>query len=702
MTHSCINLGSNFPRLKCGIVGLVTLVAWHVYADTETKDEKPAIGQLSLEELANSPVIISSRLESQVFNAPTGSFVFDENDIANLPVDSIPELLRYAPGVHIVRPSNGIWGMGIRGINSRFFNRALFTVDEQNVYASIFSGLFGSQHDLLMEDVASIEVAYGPGGGTWDNNAVNGMVNVRMKTAFETEGSLFRTNLGTESRGVAARIGWAVNDTTSARVYAKANQRDSSLTRFDYENDWDTARAGFRIDHRPTSHDLISVSGEAFYSDLGYAYNLADFETGSLDFTTDTERLAGGNAQFKWTRNKSNDSSYSVRSWFGYSDLDAAYAAFGIWSAGAEARAMQRIGDKQVLSINLGTAYDEEHTSSTLASDFTSDVLKSSALYSGFQHEWEISPKTLKLSWGVDFRYDDRADNTTTSPNASLIYELDENQRVWFSYSQANRNPPVSLSVIESLRSGKALDSPISIPTPNGTLTLEHSLANASSRTLLDAEELDSIEAGYRSIFSGDKGSFTFNAFAYRYHDLIARVGIDNSLVLTTPTPYVKINGAYDNLLKGDAYGFEASLDLKLSDRHRVRLNYSHKTDSFESLVAPQNAFQADFIEFSTNEFDHSTPDHMATLNLFSEIAENWNLDTGLRYTSSYDFAKGQQPEILQIDSRITWRKSEFLKLSLVGRNLLNPTTQEARLKDFFGHWTEVRREVYLEVSAEF
>ncbi|MDQ8181634.1 TonB-dependent receptor [Pelagicoccus sp. SDUM812005] len=657
---------------------------------------------VSLDELANAPVIISSRLESQIFNAPTGSFVFDEEDIAKLPVDSIPEMLRYAPGVHIVRPSNGIWGMGIRGVNSRFFNRALFTVDEQNVYASIFAGLFGSQHDLLMEDVASVEVAYGPGGGTWDNNAVNGLVNVRMKTAFETEGSLLRVNLGTENRGMAARIGWAIDDKTSARVYAKANQRDSSLTRFPYENDWDTARAGFRLDHRATSHDLLSISGEAFYSDLGYAYDLANFDTGSLNFTADAERLAGANTQLKWTRNVSNDSSYSVRSWFGYSDLDAAYAAFGIWTAGLEARGKQQWGDFHTVSFNLGAAYDEEHTSSTLASDFTNRLLDSYTAYSGFQDNWAIYPEKLSLSWGVDFRYDDRSDDTTVSPNASLIFEIDESSRLWLSYSQANRNPPVSLSVIESLRSGKALDQPISIPTPDGTLVLEHSLADAVSTELLDAEVMDSFEAGYRTLFADDKGSFTLNAFVYEYDELIARVGVDNSLVLTTPTPYVKINGAYDNLLMGDAYGFEASLDWELNQRHRARLNYSFKKDSFQSLIDPENAFQEDFIAFSIGEFDNSTPDHMASLNLSSEIADDWNLDTGFRYTSSYDFAKGQQPAIFQLDARLTWQKTESLKLSLVGRNLLNPTTQEARLKDFFGHWTEVKREVYLEISAHY
>lgn len=688
-------------RLVLAVFSILILVRPPGAAQTDAPAPQTT-GSLSLEELAEVPAVISSKLPSQLFDAPTGSFVFDEKAIASLPVDSIPEMLRYAPGTHIVRPSNGIWGVGIRGINSRFFNRVQFTVDEQNVYSTIFAGLFGSQHDLLMEDVASVEVAYGPGGGTWDNNAVNGMVNVLMKTAFETEASLLRTQIGTESRNVAARLGWAVDGSTSARVYAKAGTRDSSLTRFDYSNAWDTARAGFRVDKRLTSRDLLSVSGEIFYSDLGYAYNLANFATGDLEFKADSEMLRGGNAQVKWTRNNSDDSAYSVRSWLGYSDLEAPYAAFGIGTAGLEARARLPLGPSHVLSINLGAAFDEEDTQSTAASDFTSDHLRNYAVYSGFQDEWTLVPEKLLFSWGLDARYEDKSDIGTVSPNARLILELDASSRVWLSYSQAQRTTPVSLSVIESLRSGKLMDTPLRIPTPMGEFVLDRSLTDANSTRELDTEKLDAFEAGYRASFADARGSFSLNAFAYRYDEIFARIGVEAVPELFVEHPYLRILGTYESLLKGEAHGFETFLNWRLSHVFEASLSYSRLSDSFESLVDSDNPFVQDSIRFSIDEFDNSTPDHMATLNLATKLGPSWNLDTGLRYSSSYDFAKGSQPSIFQLDSRLSWRKSETLSLSLVGRNLLDGYTQEARLKDFFGHWTEMKREVYLEVKAEF
>lgn len=690
---------------RTGLRPKAMLIACAVLASnafSQTDSLSPFADEISLEALGNTPAILSAKTSNQLFDAPTGSFVFNEEAIDLLPVDSLAEMLRYAPGVHIIRPSNGIWGIGMRGINSRFFNRVQFTVDEQNVYGSIFSGLFGNQHDLLMDDVSSVEVAYGPGGGTWDNNAVNGRINVLMKTAFETESDLLRTHIGTESRGLAARHGWAIDNTTSARVYLKGSIRDRSETRFDYSNRWDAARGGFRLDKRTSSRDLLSISGEAFYSYLGYAYNLADFETGDLQFKADAEMLKGVSGQAKWTRNTANGSAHSIRGWMTYSDLDAPYAAFGMGTAGIEGRSRIQVNDSHTLNFNLGGAYDQERTRATPTSDWTSSFLSNFSAYSGIQDEWTLIANKLDLSWGVDLRHEDKSDISTTSPNARLIYQLGESDRIWTSYSRAKRTTPVSLTVIDSLRSGKAIEPPLRLETPIGTFDIDRNLTNAISNRELDTESLDAFEVGYRHSFKDERGIFSLNGFYYQYDDIFARIGLSATPKLFAQRPYLDVQGSYENLLDGEAYGFEASFNWRVNEKTEVSFSYSRLTDSFDSLVSSENPFVASSIRFSIDEFDNSTPDNMATLNLSMDFADDWNLNTGFRYTDSYDFAKGLQPAIFQMDTRLSWELKEGLRLSLVGRNLLDPKTQEARLKDLFGHWTEIKRELYLEAKAEF
>lgn len=227
-------------------------------------------------------------------------------------------------------------------------------------------------------------------------------------------------------------------------------------------------------------------------------------------------------------------------------------------------------------------------------------------------------------------------------------------------------------------------------------------MSNTVSDRELDKESLDAFEIGYRRTLGNGKGSFNLNVFHYRYDDVFARIGASATPELFVPRPYLNVQGTYDNLLEGDATGFEAFLDWDFSDSLGISLTYSHLSDSFQSLIDSTDPFVRSSIQFSINEFDHSTPNNMATLNLRAQLSDSWDLDTGLRFSQSYNFAKGLQPSIFQMDSRLSWQIKDDVRLSLIGRNLLDPKTQEARLKDFFGHWTEMKREIYLEVKAEF
>ena len=69
------------------------------------------------------------------------------------------------------------------------------------------------------------------------------------------------------------------------------------------------------------------------------------------------------------------------------------------------------------------------------------------------------------------------------------------------------------------------------------------------------------FEIGYRRTLGNGKGSFNLNAFHYKYDDVFARIGVSATPELFTATPFLNVQGTYDNLLEGDATGFEAFLD---------------------------------------------------------------------------------------------------------------------------------------------
>ena len=119
----------NYPLLSA-FVGALTGVAIGLCSALQAISQLDSLDRLTLKQLGEVPVVLSSKNPTQLFEAAVGSFVFDEKAIDSLPVDSIAEMPRYAPGVHIIRPSTGIWGVGMRGISSRFFNRIGFNVDQ--------------------------------------------------------------------------------------------------------------------------------------------------------------------------------------------------------------------------------------------------------------------------------------------------------------------------------------------------------------------------------------------------------------------------------------------------------------------------------------------------------------------------------------------------------------------------------------------
>ena len=169
-------------------------------------------------------------------------------------------------------------------------------------------------------------------------------------------------------------------------------------------------------------------------------------------------------------------------------------------------------------------------------------------------------------------------------------------------------------------------------------------MSNAVSDRELDKKSLDDLGIGYRRTLGKGKGIFNLNEFHYSYDDVFARISLSATPELSTPCPYLNVQGAYDNLLEGDATGFEAFLDWDFNDSLGMSLPSSHLSYSFQSLIDFSDPFVRSSIQFSINEFDQSTPNNMATLNLRAKFSDDWDLDTGLLYSQSCDFAKGLQP----------------------------------------------------------
>jgi iron complex outermembrane recepter protein len=264
----------------------------------------PPLKQMSLEQLLQVEVSLPLRDPVPARRAPAAVSVMTHEDIRRSGAATLPEVLRYAPGLFVGRYSASSWVVTSRGFAGTSANKLLVMRDGRTVYSPLFSGVFWEVQDALLGDLARIEVIRGPGGALWGANAVNGIINIVARPASETQGLHVTAGGGLEERGFGAvRYGGTVG-TAAYRVFSKVIERDQSLLPSGGEaGDWHrVGHAGFRVDVGP-SDDAFTVQGEAASARAGLG------DRGSA-------RTTNGHLLARWTRRAAGRGELQIQGYF--------------------------------------------------------------------------------------------------------------------------------------------------------------------------------------------------------------------------------------------------------------------------------------------------------------------------------------------------------------------------------------------------
>src|SRR2546427_7154208 len=143
--------------------------------------------KLTLEELMDVDVTSVSRKAEPLGQTAAAITLITTEDIRRSGATSIPELLRLVPGLDVARFNPGSWAISARGFNSTAAHKLMGLIDGRTVYSPLFSGTFWEVQDLVLEDIARVEVVRGPGAALWGSNAVNGIINIITKSAHQTK-----------------------------------------------------------------------------------------------------------------------------------------------------------------------------------------------------------------------------------------------------------------------------------------------------------------------------------------------------------------------------------------------------------------------------------------------------------------------------------------------------------------------------------
>ena len=128
------------PLLRSALAagGVLASQAWGASAPLQLAN----LVDLDLEQLARVTVSSAARREQSILEAPASLFVITAEDIRRSGATSLPEILRLAPNLQVMRGDTSQYVVSARGGLTTTANKMLVLVDGRTIYTPLFSGVF--------------------------------------------------------------------------------------------------------------------------------------------------------------------------------------------------------------------------------------------------------------------------------------------------------------------------------------------------------------------------------------------------------------------------------------------------------------------------------------------------------------------------------------------------------------------------------
>jgi iron complex outermembrane receptor protein len=586
------------------------------------------------------------------------------------------------PGMDVAQADANTWAVSARGFNDTYANKLLVMIDGRSVYDPAFGGVLWDVQDVPLEDIDRIEVIRGPGATIWGANAMNGVINIILKSAKSTQGSLLKAGSGssTTAQGLV-QYGGKLRDHGFFRALGKYSN-DSSLT-FPSggraADGWHMSHGGFRSDWELMGKDSLTVEGDFYRSEEGETVDgfvslAPPFQAIFNEFVS----AQAGSILGRWGHNFSDRSDASVQIYYD----GGRRQQYGLHedrnTFDFDFKHHLAVESRQDLVWGFGYRRDSFYVRPGYSISMIPPASDDQLLNSFVQDEVRLAD-SLWLTLGSKFEH-----NTYTGfeyePGARLLWSPSNRQAAWAAISRAIRQPTLEDVAVRY--------NVAAFPGPDGLVSLASVFGNPHSRS----EELLAYEAGYRAQTSR-RISADVSAFCDIY-DHLRTFEPAEPFLESSPSPlHLVIPQVTMNRMHGNAYGAEVSSTLSVSRRWQVSPGY----------VWLKMNLHADPGSLDTNSplAVGNSPRHQFQIRSSSDLPQHFEFDSGLYYVgrlSALDVSNH-----VRVDARLGWPPGRFWELSVVGQNLLEP-----RHLEFFYNTvtpvqsTEIQRSVFGEIRWRF
>jgi iron complex outermembrane receptor protein len=598
---------------------------------------------LSIEQLANIQISSVSKSVEPLSDAPAAIYVISHDDIIRSGATSIPEMLRLAPNLEVAQLNATSYAISARGFNvgdnASLSNKLLVMIDGRSVYTPLFGGVYWDMQEVPPDDIDHIEVISGPGATLWGANAVNGVINIITRDSRQTQGGLLTLGAGNLERGVGVQYGGQLAPDVTYRAYGTAFD-ESPNQQPDGQNAhdrWSKPQGGFRLDWAPPG-DSVSLQGDI--------YDAVEEPDGYIK---------GRDLQSTWRHQFADGSNVQLLAYYDQAAryLDNGGGGFTIDTYDVEFQHSLPIGAWNNVVWGVGErafGYRFENTALQLVP--SRQTLNLANIFA--QDTMSLSPR-VKLTLGLKLE-DEPYAGLQAMPSARISWKVTDAALLWAAVSRALRAPT---PVDENLREyAGALD-----------------FLNGS--TGFKPEKLTAYELGTRVQVS-PLASFSVSTFYNVYDDLRTIEPSATGLPLQ-----------FGNMMTGTVYGVEVWGNYQVTPWWRLTAGFNIQHEKLRFLPGSSGvgglAFAAD------------DPNHQESLRSAISLGGGVTWDATLRTIGALPHPG--VPTYTELDTRLGWRVTKALDLSLSGFNLLHPRHTEF-LED--AETDEVPRSVFVEARVRF
>lgn len=585
--------------------------------------------KLSLEQLVDVEITSASRRPEPISQASSAIDVITGDTIRRSGALNLPDALRLGAGMEVAQIDGHTWAISARGFNISTANKLQVLLDGRSLYTPLFSGVFWDVQRTFLPDLEQIEVIRGPGATLWGANAVNGVINIRTKSARDTQGFLVDAVGGSEGGSLGLRYGGRMGRDTYYRAYVMRERADGLSLEGggDAQDETDFTQGGFRVDSVLGLNDTLTVQGDGYAGAFGQL-NAQDVE------------VDGGNFLARWGHQFGVDSSLSVQGYYDRTHrlIPGVFEEYrNTFDVELEGRFVLGAHDI-VYGGNYRVSLDEignlGPTIAFLPANETEHLISAYV-----QDEWHIIPRQFSAVAGSKFEYNTFS-GFEIQPSGRLVWTPAADQTFWGAVSRAVRTPT-------------RIDQDVFAPNPaTGAPVVLRGTRD------FESEVLFAYELGYR-VQPSKTLSLDLSLYYNDYDNLRSQEPQGPA-----GTPFVLAN-----MLEGHTYG------ATLAGRWRV-------TDWWE-LDGNVSALHVDLhrspgsLDPSNGVGEANDPDYFFALRSSMDLPGHIQFNAVLRYVS--DLPHPVTPSYLGLDLRLAWMPRENFEFAIIGRDLLDPHHPEFR-----------------------